>query len=923
MLPRSIRARLLGLVVAAIVPFVALIGIGLLDQWHSEFVAANQRSLDEARLLAAQVDDQVGDIENLMAGLSRAISTDATDKTKNDALLRQVKGELPDFMNNVVVLSIDGSEIGMTGDRLGEPIHFNDRAYFQNVLKGSHLSISEAIHSRINGKWIVVFARPIKDQRDQLRAILAIGVQLDHFQNALRTDNLPDGSVVRVVNANGIVLAQSTGGPNWVGRDLSKNEIVARHIAAKEASDIVRWSDDVERITGSSTAHRVPWLVSVGIPSHFALAKITHRLGWGSLFSTFAIAIALMIAWMLSGRIVRPLRQLGKDASALASGELGHRSAIHTKDELGDLATSFNLMAESLETRHQEIMFSSDEVRQTKDALAALIENVPVPIVVKELEAFRFILVNRAYEAFLGISRDQILGKNAFELFPPADAATINEHDKRALQLDRRSLSGEFPVQTPNNGLRDVTTTRLVVHGADKKPYHLMAVIEDITERRKAESLILHMAHHDPLTDLLNRAQYYERLKLELGCVKRGEHLAVLCLDLDHFKDINDTHGHSIGDELLKNVTARLLNCIDKTDTIARLGGDEFAIIQTAVDQPMGAEKLAGRIQDAINVPIIIDGLHVATNVSIGISIARYNATTPIELMKQADMALYRAKAAGRNAFRFFEPEMAATMKARRGIESDLRSAIVNGELELHYQPVVSIQDNAVVGLEALARWRHPKLGLLAPAEFIPIAEETGLIIPLGEWVLRQACADAAKWPGRIKVAVNLSPAQIRERELTRVIITALAASGLSPRRLELEITEEMLLRDDDKTLALLQRLRELGVQIVLDDFGTGYSSLNYLRRFPLDKIKIDRSFIRDLSHENEVSMAIVRAVVQIATVLKVGTTAEGIETDEQLELVRAAGCIEMQGYLFSAPKPIEELLGPFPQSGGKAASAA
>ena len=312
MLPRSIRARLLGLVVAAIIPFVALIGIGLLDQWHSEFVAATQRSLDEARLLAAQVDDQVGDIENLMAGLSHAISTDATDKTKNDALLRQVKSELPDFMNNVVVLSIDGSEIGMTGDRLGGPIHFNDRAYFQNVLNGSHLSISEAIHSRINGKWIVVFARPIKDQRGQLRAILAIGVQLDHFENALRTDNLPDGSVVRVVNANGIVLAQSTVGPNWVGRDLSKNENVARHIAAKKASDIVRWSDDVERITGSSTAHHVPWLVSVGIPSHFALAKITHRLGWGSLFSTFAIAIALMIAWTLSDVLSAHYGNLGK-----------------------------------------------------------------------------------------------------------------------------------------------------------------------------------------------------------------------------------------------------------------------------------------------------------------------------------------------------------------------------------------------------------------------------------------------------------------------------------------------------------------------------------------------------------------------------------------------------------------------------------
>ncbi len=923
MLPRSIRARLLGLVVAAIIPFVALIGIGLWDQWHNEFVTAAQRSLNEARLLAAQVDDQVGDIENLMAGLSHAVSTNVDDKSKNDVLLQQVKNELPDFINNILVLSIDGTEIGMTGNRLGQPIHFGDRAYFQNVLNGSHLSISEVIHSRINGQWIIVFARPVKDQQGQLRAILAIGVQLEHFQNALRTNSLPDGSIVRVVNEDGIVLAQSADGPSWIGRDLSKNENIARHITAKEASDIILWSDDVERITGSSTAHRVPWLVSVGIPNHFALTKIAHRLDWGALFSTLAIIVALTIAWMLSGRIVRPLRQLGKDASALASGKLGHRSAIHTKDELGDLATSFNLMAESLEQRHKEIILSSDEVRQTKDALAALIENVPVPIVVKELKALRFILVNRAYEAFLGLSRDQIIGKTVFELFPATDAAVIEEHDKRALQLDRRSLSGEFPVQTPNNGLRDVTTTRLVVHGADKKPHHLMAVIEDITERRKAESLILHMAHHDPLTDLLNRAQYYERLKHELKCLKRGEHLAVLCLDLDHFKDINDTHGHSIGDELLKNVTARLLNCIDKTDTIARLGGDEFAIIQSAVEQPAGVSKLAERIQDAINAPLIIDGLHVTTNVSIGISIARYNATTPIELMKQADMALYRAKAAGRNAFRLFEPEMAATMKARRGLKSDLRSAIASGELELHYQPVVGIRDNAVVALEALARWRHPKLGMLAPAEFIPIAEETGLIIPLGEWVLRQACMDAVKWPGDIKVAVNLSPAQIRERELTRGIITALAASGLSPHRLELEITEEMLLRDDDKTLALLQGLRELGVQIVLDDFGTGYSSLNYLRRFPLDKIKIDRSFIRDLSRENEVSIAIVRAVVQIATVLKVGTTAEGIETEEQLELVRAAGCIEMQGYLFSSPKPIAELFELLPQSGGKAASAA
>jgi predicted signal transduction protein with EAL and GGDEF domain len=353
------------------------------------------------------------------------------------------------------------------------------------------------------------------------------------------------------------------------------------------------------------------------------------------------------------------------------------------------------------------------------------------------------------------------------------------------------------------------------------------------------------------------------------------------------------------------------------------LGGDEFAIIQTAIEQPMDASMLADRIQEAIRAPFDLDGLQAVTNVSIGISLAPTNATTPNELMKQADMALYRAKAAGRNAYRFFEPEMDASMKARRRIESDLRNAVVNGGLELHYQPVVDLQDNVIVGMEALVRWRHLERGMLSPAEFIPVAEETGLIVPLGEWVLGQACSDAAKWPADIKLAVNLSPAQFQDRNLMQVVIAALAASGLSPRRLELEITEELLLQDDDNTLARLHQLRELGVQIVMDDFGTGYSSLNYLRRFPLDKIKIDQSFIGDLSDGNEVSIAIVQAVVRLAKVLRVRTTAEGVETEEQLNLVRAAGCTEMQGYLFSPPRPVQELLPLFSRSADRRASAA
>jgi diguanylate cyclase (GGDEF)-like protein/PAS domain S-box-containing protein len=923
MLPSSIRARLLGLVVAAIVPFLALISAGLWDQWRSEYAKAMQRVLNESQVLAAQVDSEISNIENLMTGLSYALQPSAAAKPANDALLRQFKNELPDYVSNVLLLSSDGTEIGRMNDSDGESTRVTDRPYFQDALAGNRLAISGMIRSRFNGKWTIVFSRPVKDETNRVRAVLAMGIRLEYFQSVLRSHDSPTGSVIRIVNERGIVVVHSDRGSSWIGRDIGGNSGAARTIPANEASGITRWPDDVERITASSMARKVPWLVSVGMPRHAALEVIASRLRWGTLLSTIAIVIALAIAWMLSGRIVRPLRQLGKDVSILAAGELGHRSAVRSNGELQDLAASVNRMAESLQQRSHDAERSSNEVRQAKDALAAMIENVPVPIVVKELKELRFTLINQAYEKFMGISRDQIIGKTVHDLFAPEDAEKVDGHDRRALQLDRRIVSGEFPVLTPNNGLRIVTTTRLVVHGADSEAQLLMALIEDVTERRKAEDIILHMAHHDPLTDLLNRSQYYERLERELERTKRGEHLAVLCLDLDHFKEINDTHGHSIGDELLKTITSRLLGCIGESDTIARLGGDEFAVIQTGIEQPMGASLLVGRIQEAVKAPFDLDGLHVVTNVSIGISLAPANGTTPNELMKQADMALYRAKAAGRNVFRFFNPEMAATMKARRGIESDLRDAVAKGALQLHYQPVVRIEDNAVVGMEALIRWPHPKHGTLSPDEFIPIAEESGLIVPLGEWVLRQACTDAAKWPAEIKVAVNLSPAQINDRGLSRVIISALAASGLSPRRLELEITEEVLLQDDDKTLAVLQQLRALGVKIVMDDFGTGYSSLNYLRRFPLDKIKIDRAFIGDLARGNDVSMAIVRAVVQLATVLDVGTTAEGIETDEQLELVRLAGCTEMQGYLFSCPKPFEELWSLFPQAASKTESVA
>jgi diguanylate cyclase (GGDEF)-like protein len=432
---------------------------------------------------------------------------------------------------------------------------------------------------------------------------------------------------------------------------------------------------------------------------------------------------------------------------------------------------------------------------------------------------------------------------------------------------------------------------------------------EDITDRRLAEERIIHMARHDALTDLPNRSMLRERLEYELKRVKRGECLAVLCLDLDHFKSVNDTLGHPIGDELLKVVAERLRRATREPDTVARLGGDEFAVVMTSMKDPSDAAVLAKRIRESITKPYYLDGHQILTDISIGISLAPIDATEPDLLLKNADMALYGAKGDGRGAYRYFESEMDARMKARRELDMDLRNALVRAEFDLHYQPLVNLTDNQITAFEALLRWNHPLRGLVSPSEFIPVAEETGLIIPIGEWVLRRACKETAGWPDDIKVAVNLSPAQLKSRNLPDVVLDALAAAGMPPNRLQLEITESVLMHNTFNTLATLEKLRAKGVQIALDDFGTGYSSLSYLRSFPFDKIKIDRSFIQDLSKGAE-PLAIVHAVAGLAKSLNMVSTAEGVETKQQLETLKALGCVEMQGYLFSRPRPAAEIKG-------------
>ena len=449
-----------------------------------------------------------------------------------------------------------------------------------------------------------------------------------------------------------------------------------------------------------------------------------------------------------------------------------------------------------------------------------------------------------------------------------------------------------------------------------------VATIEDITPRKRAEEKIAHLAHYDALTELPNRVLFREKLERALKELRPGARLAVLYIDVDEFKSVNDALGHPVGDELLKGVARRLRDCLGESDVAARLGGDEFAIIQRTPHGVVDAERLVAAIYDEIRKPFECAGHLISTDASIGIAMAPADGLNLDQLLKNADLALYGAKGDGRRTYRFFEAGMDARAKARRTLELDLRQAIADGGFEVHYQPVIDLQDNKISGCEALLRWRHPQRGTISPADFIPVAEDTGLINELGQFVLETACREAAKWPEHVRIAVNVSPVQFRNQTLALNVATALAASGVAPSRLELEITEAVLMRDDEAALAMLHQLRVLGIRIALDDFGTGYSSLSYLHRFPFDKIKIDRSFVKNIGDEGA-SSAIIEAVVNIATASNMTTTAEGVEQEWQRELLRELGCTEMQGYLFSPAVSAAEIARLIPGARETAISAA
>ena len=568
--------------------------------------------------------------------------------------------------------------------------------------------------------------------------------------------------------------------------------------------------------------------------------------------------------------------------------------------------TERRALSARLETQHELENAQEEKLRTRNLQFDTAINNMSQGLCFFD-GAQRLIVCNDRYLEMYGLSRDRI--------HPGTTLAEI---------VDMRFEVGSFPAMSTdeylkwrNNVAVSADPTDSVVELHNGRTFEIrhrpmpdsgwVATHEDITEQRRSEAKIAHMAHHDALTDLANRVLLNERLEDALTRVHRNEIVAIHHIDLDQFKAVNDTLGHPAGDKLLKMVADRLRRLVRESDTIARMGGDEFAIAQVAIADPADATALAQRIIKSMSEPFDIDGRQAVVGASVGIAVGPGDGSSPDDLLRNADLALYRAKGDGRGTFRFFESEMDLQMQARRILEQDLRKALPAGEFELYYQPVVNLASNVISGFEALIRWNHPEQGVVAPGAFIPLAEDIGLIVPIGEWVIRQACATAARWPEDLHVAVNISAIQFRNPGLMQVIVGALAASGLPATRLEIEITETVLLQDKETTLAILHQLRALGVGIAMDDFGTGYSSLTYLQCFPFDKIKIDRSFVKDIT-ENTGSLNIVRAVAALAIGMGMTATAEGVETREQLDKVTSEGCTKVQGFLFSQPLPVHEI---------------
>ncbi|WP_428688604.1 bifunctional diguanylate cyclase/phosphodiesterase [Roseibium sp.] len=643
-------------------------------------------------------------------------------------------------------------------------------------------------------------------------------------------------------------------------------------------------------------------------------------LKWLFLFGILTLIAFATVAFLLARQITRPLTKITRVLSGIAAGDF-ENEVVGTErhDEVGDIARSVVSLQRSVKERdalrarvhEKNVILRSQEaqLREQNILFDAALNNMSHGLCMFDVDG-KLIVSNQRFLELFELDGDAVRpGMTAEELAGLQHVEPVEK--EKPDYSEARITSGRLSSGMQSTEMVKIRSGRIVL--TTRQPLSdggWVAISEDVTERQAARDRLAYLARHDILTHLPNRIEFRDQMELLLKRQQiHGGEFAILCLDLDEFKTVNDSLGHPIGDELLRQVADRLRQLTDDGELVVRLGGDEFAILMDLPSSPHQADELAQSVIWELSQPFQIADHEIVIGVSIGITIAKGDGTAGDELFKQADLALYRAKEDGRSTHRFFEAGMGTVVNERRELITDLRNAIANGEMELYFQPQYSLQDYSVTGFEALVRWNHPSRGLVSPADFIPLAEDTGLISPLGEWVLKEACRIAADWPQHLRVAVNLSPRQLRGHAFGPILVETLVKTGLRADRLELEVTENVLLTDAEEVLEALHQAKSLGVKVSMDDFGTGYSSLSYLRRFPFDKIKIDQSFVRSMAYSDD-SISIVKAVIELAKNLNMTTTAEGVETLQLLDMLVEIGCTEAQGYYLGRPMPLSEIKG-------------
>jgi diguanylate cyclase (GGDEF)-like protein len=858
------------IVSAAVLVLAITLGTGYLAlQFRGRALEAAERELsNSALLLSRHFDQQLSDLQRIHEDIvtyMQAGSIDTADHFERTMsllsvheMLRTRLATLPHVgglnLFNAKGWLINSSEMWPVPD-----VNVSDRRYFQELTSGKPTPdvIVEPAMSRVTGNWTTVFARKITGRNGEIIGFASRGVEPSHFEDFVASLALSGDTMISMIHRDGTIIARYPKDENAIGRNVANLPAFQRALAM-DGNLSGRFRSAVsedDRVGAVRSLTHFPILIVATTRTSTALGDWRAQTKLQFCAAVLSVIVVIVMVFL----IVRQLRH----QHAAAQRKLSEKS-LH-------LDTAINNMTQGL------LLF---------DATGHLV------------------ICNQRYVDMFGVSadivkpgcrlRDIVLHRQAIGSF----VGDVDEYCARFLNLRVNEVT-DTVVTVP-----DGRNIRLVYKRSADGGW--ATTLEDVTEGRRVQARIEHLAHYDALTNLPNRT-LFQRHAESLLSEAAGVAFAVLYIDIDEFKRINDSLGHPVGDEFLKGVAERLRASIGPEDFIARLGGDEFAIVQHGVVSDDDVSGLVERIYQALRTPFDCHGHRFSSDASIGIAIAPRHGSDLFGLLKSADLAMYAAKAAGRRTHRFFERSMERRANLRRELEADLRTALAEGGFELHYQPLVDLVSDEVTGCEALLRWRHPTRGMISPADFIPVAEETGLIEEIGQWVLRTACTEAAAWPAHVRIAVNVSPIQFKSEALSLKVAAALAEAGLDPRRLELEITEAVLIADDGAALAALNQLRALGVHIALDDFGTGYSSLQYLQRFPFDKIKIDRSFVKEVTR-NSSSASIIRAVVSIAADRDMITTAEGVETEQQRDTVQMLGCTQMQGYLFSRPRPAHEI---------------